>query len=155
MGTYGDDGPLFSEGDSFGAEPSFEVVDIRDGEETDSALAGGGAKVGQVFGLGSRVGCGDDNGATVAGATAVDIVVETKTPERPPGSLEITKQPPARQKYGPLCPRCISQIWLPLNGGRMETGADDIQVGWYSTRSGGTRERKDTTRTKKWMDWLL
>lgn len=48
---------------------------MRDGEEF--AGAGGGAKVGQFLGLGSRVVCGEDNGAAVAGATAVDMVKET------------------------------------------------------------------------------
>lgn len=46
---------------------------MREGEEFAGA-AGGGAKVGQFFGLGSRVVCGEDNGAAVAGATAVDMV---------------------------------------------------------------------------------
>lgn len=71
--TYGDDGSLFW-GERFAADPSCEVVDIRDGEEF--AGAGGGAKVGQFLGLGSRVVCGEDNGAAVAGATAVDMVKE-------------------------------------------------------------------------------
>ena len=47
------------------------MEDIR-GEEF--AGADGGGKVGQFLGLGSRVVCGEDNGAAVADATAVDMV---------------------------------------------------------------------------------
>lgn len=71
--TYGDDGFLFS-GEAFAAGSSCEAVDIREGEEFAGA-PGGGAKLGQFFGLGLRVVvCGEDNGAAVAGATAVDMV---------------------------------------------------------------------------------
>lgn len=73
--TYGEDGFL-SSGEFFAAGPSCEVVDMREGDEFEFAGApGGGPKVGQFFGLGSRVVvCGEDNGAAVAGATAVDMV---------------------------------------------------------------------------------
>lgn len=73
--TYGEDGLLFS-GEPFAAGPSCEVVDMREGDEFEFAgPPGGGAKVGQFFGLGSRVVvCGEDKGAAVAGATAVDMV---------------------------------------------------------------------------------
>lgn len=47
------------------------MEDIR-GEEF--AGADGGGKDGQFLGLGSRVVCGEDNGAAVADATAVDMV---------------------------------------------------------------------------------
>lgn len=64
----GDDGSLFS---GVPLEtPSCELIDMREGEEF--AGAGGGAKVGQFFRPGSRVVCGEDNGAA-AGATAVDM----------------------------------------------------------------------------------
>lgn len=70
-------GPVLPEGDGssrFSGEPfeapSCELIDIREGEEF--AGAGGGAKVRQFFGLGSRVVC-EDNGAA-AGATAVDMI---------------------------------------------------------------------------------
>lgn len=43
---------------------------MREGEEF--AGADGRARVGQFFGLGSRVVCGEDNGGA-AGATAVDM----------------------------------------------------------------------------------
>lgn len=72
--TYGEDGFLFS-GEAFVAGPSCEVVDMREGDEFEFAgPPGGGAKVGQFFGLGSRAVCDEDNGAAVAGATAVDMV---------------------------------------------------------------------------------
>lgn len=48
---------------------------MRGGEEF--AGAPGGARVGKFFGLGSRVVCGEDNGAAVADATAVDMVLPT------------------------------------------------------------------------------
>lgn len=71
----GDAGSLFS-GVSFRTAPSCEVVDSRDGEEFAAPAGGGGAKVvGKFLGLGSRVTCGDDKGAAVAGATAVDMVM--------------------------------------------------------------------------------
>lgn len=50
---------------------------MRGGEEFTGA-PGGGAGVGQFFGLGSRVVCGEDNGAAVADATAVDMVLPTR-----------------------------------------------------------------------------
>ena len=73
--TYGEAGSLFS-GVALRAGPSCELVDIREGEEIAAVgWGGGGASVGQFFGLGSRVTCGEDKGAAVAGATAVDMVV--------------------------------------------------------------------------------
>lgn len=51
------------------------MVDSRDGEEFAAPGGGGGAKVGQFFGLGSRVTCGEDRDAAVAGATAVDMMM--------------------------------------------------------------------------------
>lgn len=76
--TYGDDGlrsgvPLVG--------PSWEVVDMREGEEFAGPPVGG-AKVGQFFGLGSRVVCGEDNGAAVTDATAVDMVLPTRKKKR-------------------------------------------------------------------------
>lgn len=62
--TYGETGALFSVGEPFAAEPSLELVDIRDGEE----VAIGGAKAGRFLGLGLR-GCGEGREAT-----AVDIM---------------------------------------------------------------------------------
>jgi hypothetical protein len=59
------------------ARPSLEVVDMRDGEEF-AGIPTGGAKVGQFFGLGSRVVCGEDNVAAVADATAVDMILPSK-----------------------------------------------------------------------------
>lgn len=49
---------------------------MREGDEFEFAGApGGGAKVGQFLGLESRVVvCGEDNGAAVADATAVDMI---------------------------------------------------------------------------------
>lgn len=70
----GDEGSLFS-GVPLEA-PSCELIDMREGEEF--AGAGGGAKVGQFFGLGSRVVCDEDNGAA-AGATAVDMAKKDRT----------------------------------------------------------------------------
>lgn len=66
---------MFS-GEAFAAGPSCEVVDMREGDEFEFAGApGGGAKVGQFLGLESRVVvCGEDNGAAVADATAVDMI---------------------------------------------------------------------------------
>ena len=66
--TYGDDWSLLP-GEPWGG--ASWVEDIR-GEEF--AGADGGGKVGQFLGLGSRVVCGEDNGAAVADATAVDMV---------------------------------------------------------------------------------
>lgn len=71
--TYGEAGSLFSGVPLRGA--SCEVVDSRDGEEFAAPGGGGGAKVGQFFGLGSRVTCGEDRDAAVAGATAVDMMM--------------------------------------------------------------------------------
>lgn len=73
--TYGDDGSLFSGVPP--ARPSWEVVDMRDDEEF-AGIPTGGAKVGQFFGLGSRVVCGEDNGAAAADATAVDMMLPSK-----------------------------------------------------------------------------
>jgi hypothetical protein len=53
---------------------------MRGGEEFTGA-PGGGASVGQFFGLGSRVVCGEDNGAAVADATAVDMVLPSTEKE--------------------------------------------------------------------------
>lgn len=71
----GEAGSLFSGVAPLLAVPSCEVVDKREGEEFAAPGGGGGAKVGQFFGLGSRVTWGDDKGAAVAGATAVDMAV--------------------------------------------------------------------------------
>jgi hypothetical protein len=54
---------------------------MRGGEEFTGA-PGAGARVGQFFGLGSRVGCGEDNGAAVADATAIDMVLPTREKKR-------------------------------------------------------------------------
>lgn len=54
---------------------------MRGGEEFAGA-PGGGARVGRFCGLGSRVVCGEDNGATVAGATAVDMVLPSSETKR-------------------------------------------------------------------------
>jgi hypothetical protein len=54
---------------------------MRGGEEF--AGAPGGARVGKFFGLGSRVVCGEDNGAAVADATAVDMVLPTSGKKSP------------------------------------------------------------------------
>lgn len=62
--TYGETGPLFSVGEPFAAEPSLELVDIRDGEEFEI----GGANAGRFLGLGLR-GCGEGREAT-----AVDML---------------------------------------------------------------------------------
>jgi len=64
------------------ARPSWEVVDMRDGEEF-AGMPTGGAKVGQFFGLGSRVVCGEDNGAAVADATAVDMMLPSRKKKSP------------------------------------------------------------------------
>lgn len=70
--TYGETGPLFSVvGEPFAADPSLELIDMRDGDELDGF---GGASAGRFLGLGLRVGCGEDKGAA-ADATAVDIIV--------------------------------------------------------------------------------
>lgn len=53
--TYGEAGSLFSGVAPLRAVPSCEVVDSREGEEFAAPGGGGGAKVGQFFGLGSRV----------------------------------------------------------------------------------------------------
>lgn len=47
---------------------------IRGGDEEFAGAPDGGGKVGQFLGLGSRVVCGEDMGAAVADATAVDMV---------------------------------------------------------------------------------
>jgi hypothetical protein len=52
---------------------------MRGGEEFAGAL--GGARVGKFLGLGSRVVCGEDKGAAVADATAVDMVLPTSEKE--------------------------------------------------------------------------
>lgn len=74
LATYGDEWFLFS-GEALAGGPSCEVVGIREGEQFVGAL-GGGATVGQFFGLGSRAVRGEDNGAAVAGAIVVDMVGE-------------------------------------------------------------------------------
>jgi hypothetical protein len=55
---------------------------MREGEEFAGPPVGG-ANVGQFFGLGSRVVCGEDNGAAVADATAVDMVLPTRKKKSP------------------------------------------------------------------------
>jgi hypothetical protein len=62
---------------------------MREGEEFAGTPAGG-AKVGQFFGLGSRVVCGEDNGAAVADATAVDMVLPTSEKKKRPGLAVVT-----------------------------------------------------------------
>lgn len=78
LATYGDEGFLFS-GEALAAGPSCEVAGIREGEQFAGAL-GGRATVGQFFGLGSRAGRGEDNGAAVAGAIVVDMVDQETVP---------------------------------------------------------------------------
>jgi hypothetical protein len=74
-GTYDGD-VCFRPGDEpFAADPSCETPDARGGVRLELELVVVGARVGQFFGLGSRFICGDGNGAAVAGATAVDMVV--------------------------------------------------------------------------------
>lgn len=57
---------------------------MRDDEEF-AGIPTGGAKIGQFFGLGSRVVCGEDNGAAVAEAMAVDMMLPSKKKKKSPG----------------------------------------------------------------------
>jgi hypothetical protein len=64
---------------------------MRDGEEF-AGIPTGGAKVGQFFGLGSRVVCGEDNGAAVADATAVEMMLPSKKKKKEPGLAVVPQE---------------------------------------------------------------
>jgi hypothetical protein len=75
-GTYDGDVCFRPGGEPFvAADPSCETPEARGGVKLELELVVIGARVGQFFGLGSRFICGDGNGAAVAGATAVDMIV--------------------------------------------------------------------------------
>lgn len=75
-GTYDGDECFRPRGEPFvTADPSCETPDARGGVKLELEFVVVGARVGQFFGLGSRFICGDGNGAAVAGATAVDMIV--------------------------------------------------------------------------------
>lgn len=76
------------------ADPSFVAVDSRGGVESDGALEVEGGMAEQFFGLGPRLKCGDVNGATVAGATAVDMTAEVARPAEVSDGL-----PTSQNKY--------------------------------------------------------